>query len=201
MTMTLITEIIEFAVSHPELVGSLAAGLAGGGIYYAKTGRVPIGRLPYRSAREIWREISTQYAGKPRPQGVPGLVVHATLEEVEDALRQTAHFESVDLYSYEYSDEALNLRRPSGVREHPETGESTPTELHVRVFRTGTEGTVWAIAHDEASRFEAWGPHMREDLLTWRRGRDQTETVLGDVGIEFERRASEQTAEDIVVAE
>jgi len=195
------TNVLEYAASHPEQIATLLTGITGGVVHYLRTGRVPVGRLPYRAARDIWQELSTQYAGKPRPKGVPGLVVHATLEEVEDALRQTAHFESVDLYSYEYAGERLNLRRPSGVREHPETGESTPTELHVRVFQTSSEGTVWVIAHDEASRFEAWGPHMREALLSWRRGRDQTETVLGDVGIEFERRVSERGAEDVVVAE
>lgn len=190
-------QLLEYGVSHPEQVLPIVTGLAGAVFHYAKTSRVPIGRLPYRAARDIWEELSTQYAGKPRPRGVPGVVAHATLEEIEDALRQASHFESVDLYSYEYSGEKLNLRRPSGVREHPDTGESTPTELHVRCFQTGSDGVVWILAHDEASRFEAWGAHIRESLLSWTHGRDHVETVLGDVGIEFERRASERTAEDI----
>lgn len=189
MIHTLIGPVAE----HPELVAGLVTGLIAAGQHYLRTGRVPIGRLPYRAIREVLRELGDQYGARPRPSGVPGLVVRADLEHLERQLRE-ADYESVDLYSYEYAGEVLNFRRPSGVSDHPETGTPTPTEVHVRVFDTDTEGELWCIAHEEASRFEAYGAHMREAMLDWGAGRDALETDLGTVGIESERRRNERLA-------
>jgi hypothetical protein len=48
--------ILEYAVSHPEQLGALLTGLAGSLVHYRRTGRVPIGRLPYRAARQVFRD-------------------------------------------------------------------------------------------------------------------------------------------------
>ena len=41
-----LTNVLEYAVSHPEQIATLLTGIAGGAVHYAKTGRVPTGLGP-----------------------------------------------------------------------------------------------------------------------------------------------------------
>lgn len=195
------TDLLAFLVERPELLATLltaTASLAGSLVHYRLTGRLPIGRLPYRALQDVWGELADQYFGTTRPKGVPGVIVDADVPELEADLR-AACFESADDYAYEYEAERLNMRRPNGTRRHPETGEPVPMELHPRVFETDGGGLL-VIAHDEASRAEAWGAHLKEMLLSWERGRDQFQTVLDERGLDYETIESERAANVEVVA-
>jgi len=192
----IIAQLVSIAVERPEQTAGVIGALATVLVHYRKTGSVPLGRLPWRSIKQSVRELGNQYFDRPRPKGVPALVVDAKPGDLEDKLRDE-HFESVDLYSYEYKDEAWNLRRPEGTRSHPETGAPVAMELHPRGFLT-SDGRTLLPAHDEASRFEAYGPHLNEVLLSWQRGRDGMVEVLDQLDVEYEEVESEQTA-DITV--
>lgn len=185
---------------HPErsitVVGAAAAAL----FNYQKTGNFPIGRLPYRAFRDGIREYRDRYFGVRRPKGVPAIVIDAGHDEIEDALR-SRHFESGGLSSYEYDGEVLNLRRPSGVMNDPDTGENTPMETHLRTFSTESKRTL-LLAHDEANRYEATGRHLREgDLFSWSRGRDILVDLLEDTDLDFDTIESERSAEVAVTSD
>lgn len=195
--MSVATELISLALERPEQIGPLLAALGGVVLHYRRTGRIPIGRLPFRAVREIARDLGDQYFGVRRPRGVPGVIVTVSVDELEDALR-SRHFESTDLYSYEYAAEVLNLRRPADTHPHPESGAEIPMELHVRAFKTNDDRLL-LLAHDEASRVEAWGDHMRETVLSWSRGQEQLLSTLDELGISAEAVESERDAEIEVV--
>lgn len=144
--------------------------LLGAVLHYARTGSLPLGRIPFRAIKRSVRELGDTYAARARPTTVPGLVVTATVEEVESALRARG-WESVDLYSYQYEGEVLNLRRPAGKRLDRATGETLVMEAHVRAFDLDGGG-LWLIAHTEPSRFEEPGAHLRETMMSWDGGRD-----------------------------
>lgn len=192
------TAVMEFVVSNPEAMSAFVVGFVGAIGHYAKTGRVPVGRLPFRALRDIVRELGDEYFGVRRPRGVTGLLVTASNEELDSELR-TRCFESVDIYSYEYEGEVLNLRRPNGLRRNPRDGDLVPMELHVRSFDTDLDGKVWVLAHDEASRFEAWGDHYKETVFSWDRGTEHTKELLDALDLEYEEVESERTAEFAVV--
>lgn len=183
---------VEYALEHPEQTATLLAALAGTATNYRATGKLPIGRLPWRALKHAWGEWADRAFGRTRPRGVPGLVVGADLETLERELR-AVYFESADDVSFEYEAERLNLRRPNGTRARPVTGEPTPMELHPRAFELA-DGRVLVIAHDEASRSEAPGAHLRGTLLSWERGREDLAAVLDDRAIDFERVESERAA-------
>jgi hypothetical protein len=196
----LLTTAVDYVTQHPEQAAALAVGLAGTAGHYLKTGTLPLGRLPYRALRDTLRQLGNQYARTDRPRRVPGLLVtDTTAADLEAALRETAHFESVDLYSYQYDGEVCNLRRPAGSVVDPSGHGTIPVELHVRAFETA-DGDLWLLAHREASRFEAWGAHIRETVFSWDAGRDQTEQLLADLGIGAERHRNEDRAGVEVVA-
>lgn len=184
--------LLEYVTQHPEQVATAATAVVGTTVHYSKTGKVPLGRLPWRALRQAGRELGDQYFGTPRPKGVPGLLVDTDLDTLEQELRAAA-FESVDLLSYEYAGEALNMRRPNGTRTHPQTGEAVPMELHPRVFQTKS-GVLLILAHDEASRFEATDDHLEEDLLSWERGRNDMVDVLEKAGLQYTEIGSERKA-------
>lgn len=192
------TPAIEFVATNPGKVSGAIVAIGGALAHWRSTGKVPVGRLPWRTARQALRELGDQYFGKARPSGVPGLLVDAKPADLEGPLRE-AHFESTDLYSNEHEGEVLGLRRPSGLRPHPETGAETPMELHPRVFETA-DGRSWIIAHDEASRLEAWKAHVTGALLSWERGQDRMAGVLDEAGIDYGLAESEQAAGVEVVA-
>ena len=190
------TGLLDWALAHPELamtIATMLGGVLGAGQHYQRTGRVPLGRLPWRAAQQAWGELADHYFGRTRPRGIPGLLVDATPSELEATLRGV-HFEDVDDASFEYEDEALGLRRPEGTHPHPETGAAVPMELHPRVFRTATDRSL-VITHIEASRMEAWGLHLDGTLLSWERGRGILEVVLDDMNLEYEEIESERTAD------
>lgn len=189
----IVDNILEYSVQHPEQVVALATGIGAAAEHYRRTGRIPIGRLPYRALRRTLRQLGDQYARTARPRDVPGLVVETDVDQLESALRETAHFEGAGLYSYAYGDEVLNLRRPEGSLADPETGETVPMELHVRAFAT-EDGRLWVLAHHEASRYEAWGPHLRESVLSWQRGQRLTAAILRDLAIVHGEHRSESAA-------
>jgi len=195
--MTPIQPLIDYAVEHPEQTAGLLAGVGATAAHYAKTGKIPLGRLPWRHARSLFHELRDQWYGRPRPKGVPAIVIDAKPSAVEGTLRDL-HFEGAP-YSYQYASEDVNLRRPAGVRPHPETGEPTAMELHPRLFETG-DGRSLAVTHLEASRYEATGTHLDESMLSWDAGQGKLATILrNDTDLQFETIESERGA-DIDVA-
>lgn len=197
-TQALLSTLVDYAAQNPEQVATALGGLAAAAGHYGRTGRVPIGRLPFRAAQDAWGELADQYFGKSRPRGIPALVVNISVDDLDTTLRQQSHFEGADDRSYEYEGEVLNLRRPSGLRTHPDTGEAVPMELHVRAFQTEA-GDLLLLPHDEASRSEAWGAHYRGRLLSWDRGRDELASVLDDLDIDYDTIESERAAGITVV--
>lgn len=184
-------QIIEILIGNREIAFAILSGLLGSLIHFRKTGRFPLGRLPLRALRQAWGGISAKYFTTARPREVPALLVDAEIDEIEAQLRNI-HFESVDLYSYEYEGEVLNLRRPDGPNEKL-AGGPIPTELHVRFFKTA-DGRLLCLAHHEASRFEAWKAHIKETLFSWERGREKFSGVLSAAGIGHTKIASEKSA-------
>jgi len=197
-TPVLLSSLVEYAVNHPEQAATAIGGLAAAAGHYGKTGRVPLGRLPFRAAQDAWGELADQWFGKSRPRGIPALVADISVDDLDTTLREQSHFEGADDQSYEYEGEVLNLRRPGGLRTHPDTGEAVPMELHVRAFQTEA-GDLLLLPHDEASRSEAWGAHYRGRLLSWSRGRGEMASVLDDLGIDYDTIESERAAGITVV--
>ncbi|MDY6780217.1 MAG: hypothetical protein SV760_06690 [Halobacteria archaeon] len=191
-------DVVRYVVSHPKQVAAIVVAVAGAVASYAKTGRVPIGRLPYRYLRRLLRDVGNTYFGKPRPTGVPAVVVDAPPDEVESAVRDR-HYESGDLFSYEYAGEVWNLRRPEDPARNPETGAMTPMENHARAFRTADDRTL-VLDHYEANRFEATEEHLDErGLFSWSKGRDILAEDLEAEQLSYETIASEADAKIEVV--
>jgi hypothetical protein len=186
-----INPILEYAAQHPGQVAGAVATLGAAGFHTFKTGRIPLGRLPWRAARDIVQELREQYYGKPRPTGVAAVVVDAKPAAVKTALRDV-HFEGVDL-SYDRQ-ELWDLRRPAGTKRHPETGREIPMELHVRAYETA-DGRTLLLAHYEASRYEAPGVHKRGEMVSWDVGQGMLASTLhSETDLEHEKIASERDA-------
>lgn len=185
-------DVIALALEYQYYV-VLIFGFLGAFVHYRQTGKLPLGRLPWQAIKRTAQDITTKYFKRPRPTDKPGLLVHATPTELDFALR-TLYFESGDLYSYEYDGEVLNLRRPNGYN-----GELSPMELHTRVFKTDESDVVLMLAHDEASRFESWGDHIRGSDLSWVHGRNHLKAVLDRSGITYSSIESEEVADIEVI--
>jgi len=183
--------LIDYATANPEQTATVAAGLSTAAEHYRRTGKLPIGRLPWRSLRQITRDLRDQYFSKARPKGVPALVVDATPDAIADTLRQQ-YFEYPPA-SYDYDGEALNLRRPAGTAPDPATGEPVATELHTRGFLTADERTL-LISHVEASRYEAQARHLDGTLTSFGDGRDGMQRVLGATDLRATAIPSEREA-------
>lgn len=184
---------LTFLENTPEVVVALLGGMIAVAIHYRKTGRFPLGRLPWKSIKLSAHFITTEYFSRPRPKEVPALVVTARKEEVEGVLR-AKNYESGDLYSFEYQDEVLNFRRPEGLYGDDEIA----SEVHARGFLTN-DGRVLVLAHHEASRYEEWKNHIRGGMLSWERGR---EIVTGDLSeFDVEKVESEEAGNITIVSE
>jgi hypothetical protein len=189
---TLMAALLNWVVDNPEQAVTVLAAAVGVAFNYAKTGKIPIGRLPYRVLRETLRQYGDKYFGTGRPRTVPGIVVDATQDQIDAALRRR-HFESGDLTSYEYEDEVLNLRRPRGWMADPDTGRDVPMETHVRTFDLD-DGRVLLLTHDEANRYEATSAHLSPGLYSWTRGRDIVSADLDDASLPYDFVDSERDA-------
>lgn len=179
------TRLIEWASENPQVIMAMLAFLLGGGEHYRRTGKFPIGRLPFHLLRQAALEVTTKYFRTGRPRNVPGFLVRTDQETFNQRMRMRC-FESGDLYSYEYDGEVLNLRKPDGF-----VGEDVPAELHVRTFDTDIEGWIFIIAHHEASRFEAWGEHIKEKHYSWDEGSSRMKGHLQGAQFEYEEVESE----------
>jgi len=189
-------DLLAFVAANPEQTAALAGGLVAALGHYRRTGRLPLGRLPWRAGRDVLAELRAEYYGKPRPTGVPGVVVDADPATVEDALRDT-HFEGVD-FSYDRQ-ELYDLRRPAGTKRHPESGREIPMELHPRAYET-TDGRTLLLAHYEASRYEAPGVHKRGEMVFWDDGQGMLASALYDeTTLEYTKVDSERDADVEVV--
>ncbi|AFH22648.1 hypothetical protein OSG_eHP31_00180 [environmental Halophage eHP-31] len=182
--------IFEFVTNHPEQVAGLLAGLVAAAVHTVKTGTLPLGRLPWRAIRHVIRDLREQYFGKPRPRGVPGLIVDVEPAALEGPLRER-YFEGAPA-SYDYSGEDLNLRRPASEHPHPDDARQIAMELHVRAFKTADGGSL-VLTQFEPSRYEEPGPHLRLPSR-WRDGRELIEPAFEDAGLSVQRVESEQGA-------
>jgi len=189
--------VIDALLSRPEQTTTVVVALVAGIFNYQKTGKIPLGRIPYKILRETIRDLGDQYFGTDRPYGVPGLITTAEQAKLDDALR-TRHYESGDLSSYEYAGERLNLRRPSGTLRQPGSGDLIPMETHVRSFELD-DGRRLLIAHDEANRFEATTDHVNETVMSWERGRRKVKADLDDADIDYQLIQSEANADVSVI--
>jgi len=195
----LTNQIVEYAVQNPELVGGLLAGGFGVGTHYKRTGRIPLGRLPYKHFRELLRDFGNQYFATSRPRGVPVIVAKTDPTSLQRLLRNR-HYESGDLVSYEYSDEKYNLRRPDGYATDPVHGGDVRMENHIRIFETD-DGNSLCLAHYEPNRFSETTEHLKEQGMSWSDGRDQTEGDLQALDIEYETYESETDSDVTVVTQ
>lgn len=155
----------QLLISRIELIVTIVAAIGAIAAHWRRTGRFPRGKLPLRAMQTLWKDLKTQYFTAEQPDA-PGLLVKCTHDELEEVLRER-QFESVDLYSYEYEGEVLNMRTPSGLVE------GVPQELHVRTFDTERDGWIRLLVHDEGSRFEAWENHYFAKMMSWERGREK----------------------------
>lgn len=187
--MSVHSTLAEYALANPEQAFGAIGALGAATFHYSRTGRLPIGRLPWGAARDVLQELRDQYFEKPRPRGVPALVVDADVDALETALRDR-HFEGAPA-SYDYAGEDLNLRRPAGTMPHPETGATVPMETHVRGFAT-TDDRLLCLTHHEASRYEATGEHLRPGLYSWERGRERLRGVLVETDLDATTVPSER---------
>lgn len=193
----LVEYLMQWVNQRPEQTAGAVAAILGVLWNYRRTGAVPIGRMPWRYFRQLVGDLGDKYFGVTRPKGVPAIVVDTNPERVMAALREQ-DFESTDLYSYEYEDEAWGLRRPSGMFPHPVSGDEIPMELHPRGFLTD-DGKCLINVHDEASRFERTGDHLTEVALSWERGREKLKTDLDDANLSYREIESEAAANIKVV--
>jgi len=184
--------LIEYAASNPEQTATAVTGLTGALAHWRKTGKLPIGRLPYRALRKTLKDLRHRYYRKPRPRGVPALLVDADPPSVGHTLRGQ-YFEYPPT-SFKYDAEAVNLRRPAGTKPGPTTGEPVPMELHARGFET-TDGRTLLVTHLEASRYEAQGRHLDGTLTSYSEGREQLRRVLSDANLSPTTIESERSAE------
>lgn len=196
--MTVIQRVVEYGINHPEQVAALLGALLSGAEHYRRTGSVPLGRLPLKHLRHIVRQVGNEYFEYKRPTKVPALLVDADPAEIEAKLRDD-HYESVDLFSYEYTGEVVNIRRPEGMANHPKTGEAVPMENHMRAFRT-SNGKSLVLDHLEASRFEAWSAHYRGEAMSWGEGREIAEEDLKDAQFDVKLIESEDASDVEVVS-
>lgn len=189
--------IAQWVSERPEQTTGAIVALLGVLFNYQRTGNIPLGRVPWRYFRQAVGDLGDQYFGVTRPKGVPAVVVDAPPERVLTKLR--GGFESTDLYSYEYEDEAWGLRRPAGMFPDPVTGDDIPMELHPRGFRTDDDKTL-VNCHHEANRFERTGDHLTESVLSWERGRDLVTDDLDELNLSYRAIESEAEANVKVVA-
>lgn len=190
--------VLAYVASNPETTFGVVAGLLTAGGSYAKTGTIPLGRIPYRHLRRLLRDLGDTYFGTSRPTGVPAILVDAPPDKVEKEIRQH-DYESGDLYSYEYSGEVWNLRRPDAPDRDEQTGRLVPMEVHARGFRTEDDGTL-VLAHHEANRWEATTAHIDETMMSWPKGRDIISDDLDAEGVDHRLIDSEAGADVQVVS-
>jgi len=194
----IIGKLLRQAANNPEVTASLIAALLGGITSYKRTGRIPLGRIPFRYVRRMFKEFGDTYFGKSRPKGVPAIIVDSLPKEIESELR-TRHYESGDLFSYELEGEVWNLRRPEQSNRHPESGAMVPMETHIRSFET-SEGKTLILAHYEANRQEAPELHLDESMFSRGEGLEQIKRDLDALEISYIQIDSESEAEIEIVS-
>lgn len=191
-------QLVQYVTEDPRVVGGFVVGLVATAFNYWKTGKLPIGRLPYRYFRHLLRDFRNRYFGKSRPRGVPGIVADAGPDELDKALRPR-HYEPADLFSYEYDGEVLNLRRPDGFDPDPVTGDPVAMENHIRGFALDS-GKTFLLTHYEANRFSETSDHFDGENYSWERGAAKAADDLDELGLEYERVDSEAAAGVTVVS-
>ena len=187
-----------YVTANPEQSIGLVVGLFGVGFNYSKTGKFPIGRIPYRHAREMIRDLGDKYFRVSRPRGIPVVVAHAPPKKVKRAL-ENRHYESADLVSYEYDGETFNVRRPEGHDVDPEHGGDVLMENHVRGFECD-DGDTLLLTHYEANRYLETKEHLADQGLTWTGGRDRVIADLEMTEIEYTEYENEANADLTVVS-
>lgn len=183
---------LEWAVANPEQSVPVVAAFLMWLVGWKRTGKAPIGRLPWRYIRRTFRDLKYAYGDVPRPRGVPGIVTEATAEAIDETLREDHYFEGSP-YGYYYDREVLTLRRPAGIETHPVTGDRVQMVLHTRAFGLSDGRTLW-LTHREASRYEDQGAHLDESMLSWKDGQAGFSNALSGASIPHEHVASETEA-------
>lgn len=183
--------------AHPDQASAAAAAAFAALVNYWKTGKLPLGRLPWRALKHTVRDVRYRYFDRPRPKGVPAIVADAGSDEIERLLRDDWHFEGVP-YSYYYTGEVFGLRRPAGTARHPDSGREIQMEMHVRGFDV-VDGRTLILPHREASRYEAKKAHSASAALSWHDGVSTMSGVLSNAGIGHDHIDSEAEAEIVVL--
>lgn len=190
--------LFQYVTENPEVVSGLVLGVVATAANYWKTGKFPIGRLPYRHLRHVLRDLRNSYFGKPRPRGVSGIVVNADPKKLNRALR-LRHYEDADLFSYDYDGEVLNLRRPEDFDTDPVNGDPVAMETHIRGFKLDERGT-FLLTHREANRFSDTSDHFDGENFSWERGAATAAEDLDALELEYERVNSEAAAGVTIVS-
>lgn len=145
-------------------------------------------KIPLESVQKVADKLQRKYATIPVPNA-KGLLVNGNLDKFADTLLRHYHFESVDLYSYNYKDEVYNIRRPGGLDE-----ENRQMALHIRAFDIEhSEYDYFILAHWEISRFYDWHAHYNSLHFSWSEGRERTRELI--------RRTKQHTGEDVNIGE
>jgi len=198
MIEQLVDSLLPYIVEHPERAAAVVVGVGGVLFSYVKTGKLPIGRIPYRHLRGIIKDLGDRYFGTQRPRGVPVVVADESPQTVKRAL-ENRHYESADLASYEYEGELFNLRRPEGYATDPELGTDLLMENHPRLFACDNETTL-LLTHYEPNRYFETKEHLADQGLTWTGGRDRVIADLEMTEIEYTEYENEANADLTVVS-
>lgn len=189
--------IIQYAAQHPNQSLTAAGAIVATLTHYLKTGKFPIGRLPYRALRDILRQLRDRYYERPRPKGEPALVVETDVDTL-DGILDDHHFEGAPA-SYQYQGEDLNRRRPAGTATHPKTGNEVDMETHARAFETVAGDKLFVLTHYEPNRYTETSNHLGSQMQTYPEGRDRLKQVLQETDVSFHDVESERAA-DVTVA-
>lgn len=191
-------QVAEYVVSNPEQSLGLFVGLSGGVFHYQKTGKLPLGRLPYKHIRELLREFGDRHFKTSRPRGVRLIKTDIEPSTLNTKLRDR-HYESGDLVSYQYDGEVYNLRRAGGYDTDTKSGKRVEMENHIRIFETEDGGSM-LLSHYEPHRFSETSRHLKEHGMSWSDGIKRTKEDLNALQIEYTEYESESTSDVTVVS-
>ena len=136
--------------------------------------------VPWKRARLHLYRLRRWFFTRPKPDHEPYIVVDATMEEVDEALRRE-HFICDWALSYNYEGEVLNKMRAEYVDD-----EYMEYQTHLRTFEH-PEG-VEILAHFELDPTGYPQKHIEEVNFDIERGVDEVAAALERQDMDFEVR-------------
>lgn len=134
-------------------------------------------QLPWKFLMGSLRYVRNTFYRRSPPDLNQLVVTSHTASELDHLLREGAYFEEAEEYTYKYSGEVLNLRRPAGV------DGGYQMELHLRGIEH--DDGLEMFAHYEISRFNHPREHLAGDKLSWDEGQRRFTNVLDRLDVEY----------------